>query len=142
VALTALREHLPGADYVVASIPLTSDTELLLNRETLALLPPRAILVNMARSRVVDEVALFDALANGRLRAAAIDVWTRRPGSVEERLDPSELPFADLENVLITPHLAGWSTATQTNRWTEIAANIDRLAQGIEPVDIAARGAR
>lgn len=140
VPFTVLRQHLPHADYLVVSVPLTTETDGLLDRETLALLPAAAILVNMARSRVVDEAALFDALANGRLRAAAIDVWGRRPSSVDERLSPSEHPFGELENVLMTPHLAGWSTDTQMNRWAEIAANIDHLASGEDLVDIVGHG--
>lgn len=140
--LDALHAELPGADYVVASIPLTADTDGLLDAAALALLPPHAIVVNMARSRVVDEGALFDALSSGRLRAAAIDVWSRRPSSVDERLDPSEFPFAELDNVLITPHFAGWTHQTQQNRWVEIAANLDRLADGAPLHDIIDRGTR
>lgn len=140
--LTALREHLPATDYLVVSLPLTNETDNLINREALALLPPTAILVNMARSRVVDEAALFDALANGRLRGAAIDVWSRRPSSVSQVLAPSEHPFAELDNVLITPHLAGWSTETQKNRWAEIGANIDRLAEGHALVGVVGHGTR
>jgi glyoxylate/hydroxypyruvate reductase len=99
---TVLRE----SDYLVLSVPLIADTETLLGASQLAVMQPSAVLINIARGAVVDEAALIDALRNGRLAGAALDVATHEP------LSPDS-PLWDLPNVLITPH--SMSTAYDEN---------------------------
>ena len=102
-----LDDLLPDVDYLVLCAPHTTETERLLTAERLALLKPSAVLINIARGAVVDEEALVAALADGRLRGAALDVFAREPL-------PPESPLWDLPNVLISPHSA--STADNENR--------------------------
>ena len=82
----------------------------------------------------------FDALAGGVIAAAAIDVWYRYPsdGGVSA---PSDLPFAELPNLLMTPHSSGVTRDTFTGRVDDIAANIGRLHEG-EPLENLVTGGR
>lgn len=109
-----LAHELAGADVLLASLPLTPDTEGLLGPAEFALMKSTAILVNVGRGKVVDETALYEALAERRIFGAGIDVWYRYPEGQADRDDtrPSSLPFFELDNVVMTPHSAdnldGW----------------------------------
>lgn len=93
---TILRE----SDFVVLACPLTDATRHLVNAERLATMKPGAAIVNVARGPVTDERALAKALAEGRLRAAVVDVYDEQPL-------PRDHPFLALENIILTPHAAG-----------------------------------
>ncbi len=125
-----LRDLLVASDYLIVCCPLNAQTRGMLNRETLALLKPGAYLINVARAEIIEEEALFDALKNNRIAGAALDVWYRYPATIEQQLLPSTLPFHELENVLMTPHLSAWTEAMIERRWRKIAANLDALAEG------------
>jgi len=112
VAVDDLDAILPRVDAVVLATPHTPETEGLLDARRIALLPERAIVVNIARGDVVDEAALADALAAGRLRGAALDVFTTEP-------PPDTSPFWDLPNVLVSPHSAS-TVADENDRIVEI----------------------
>lgn len=101
-----LDAELPDTDILVLACPLTAQTTNLINAARVALLPPGAIVVNLARGAVIDEAALTSALASGHLTGAALDVFTIEPL-------PDDSPLWDLPNVLISPHSA--STAAQEN---------------------------
>jgi phosphoglycerate dehydrogenase-like enzyme len=91
-----------------------------------------AYLINVARAEIVDEQALYDALAHGRLAGAVLDVWYRypnKPGSTA----PSAAPFHQLDNVIMTPHVSGWTVGMLEARASLIAENIARVARG-EPL--------
>jgi phosphoglycerate dehydrogenase-like enzyme len=120
------------ADIVVVSAPLTTHTEGMLGAEQLRLLGPAGVLINVGRGPLVQERALYDALSTGEIASAAIDVWYRYPGA-DGRGAPSDLPFAELSNVLITPHSSGVTVDTFRGRVDDIAANIGRLDRG-EPL--------
>ena len=89
-----------------------------------------AVLVNPARGPVVDEAALYDALASHRIGGAAIDTWWDYPATNVARDPSARFPFHTLDNVLLSPHVAGWTTGTLVRRAREMAANLDRLARG------------
>jgi phosphoglycerate dehydrogenase-like enzyme len=103
--LAQLDTVLPSCDWLVLACPLVPETRGLMDQRRLALLPRTAGLANIARGELVDERALADALAGGRLRCAYLDVFTVEPL-------PQESPFWGLPNVLISPHNAGASTGT------------------------------
>ena len=118
-----LPELLPQADIVVLTCPLTPETEGLMGASALGLMKRSAHLVNIARGRCVDEMALIDALAEGRIAAAGLDCFA------EEPLDPSS-PLWALENVLITPHTAGETRNYEDNVLDILMENIGRLWAG------------
>jgi phosphoglycerate dehydrogenase-like enzyme len=118
-----LHEMLGQADIVALTCPLTPQTQNLIDAAALAAMRPGAHLVNVARGRVVDEPALIQALQDGRLAAAALDVtW-------EEPLPPSS-PLWAMSNVLITPHTAGETRAYEDNVIDILLENLDRLWRG------------
>jgi phosphoglycerate dehydrogenase-like enzyme len=121
------------SDVVVVSAPLTPATEGMIGGDQLRALGPDGVLINVGRGPLVNERALFDALRNGDVRAAAIDVWYRYPAGPSETTAPATLPFGELANVLMTPHSSGITADTFIGRADDIAANIGRLARS-EPL--------
>ena len=118
-----LHEMLGQADVVALTCPLTPQTQNLIDAAALAAMRPDAYLINVARGRVVDEPALIQALQEGRLSAAALDV------TLEEPL-PAASPLWAMPNVLITPHTAGETRAYEDNVIDILVDNLDRLWRG------------
>ena len=118
--MNALNELLPDADFVALTCPLTPETEKLIDAAALVRMKPSTYLVNLARGRVVDEPALIEALAAGRIAGAALDV------TVEEPLPPDS-PLWAMEHVLITPHTAGETRRYEDNVIEILRHNLDRL---------------
>ena len=92
-----LQELLKTSDYVVLALPLTAATRQMLGEEELRCMQPHAILINVGRGPVVDELALVDALREGRLAGAGLDVFAEEPL-------PKDSPLWGIPNVIITPH--------------------------------------
>lgn len=127
-----LDRLLTECDIAVVSAPLNEHTEGMIGAGQLRALGSDGVLINVGRGPLVQEQALYDALANGVIRAAAIDVWYRYPSSDGDGR-PSNLPFAELPNLLMTPHSSGVTRDTFTGRIDDITANIGRLQRG-EPL--------
>jgi phosphoglycerate dehydrogenase-like enzyme len=125
-----LDELLEVSDYVVVCCPLTESTHGMLDGARLARLKRGAFLINVARAEIVDELALYEALRERRLAGAALDVWYRYPADAGQPMLPASLPFGELENVIMTPHLSAWTEEMVERRWKKIAANLDALAEG------------
>jgi len=111
------------ADFVSLHVPATADNRHFLNRERLAMLPRHAWLINTARGSVVDEAALYEALAERRLAGAALDVFEREPYEPD---DPAR-DLRTLPNVILTPHV-GSHTPEASGRIAERALRNVRLA--------------
>ena len=112
VELKTLDQTLRESDYVSIHLPLTPETEGLLDATRLTLLKPTAVLINTARGAIVDEEALVAILKAGRIAGAALDVFDgidvfALPG------DPPPHPLFELDNVLLTPHCAGSSVEVE-----------------------------
>jgi phosphoglycerate dehydrogenase-like enzyme len=118
-----LLEHLRQADVVALTCPLTPETERLIGAAAFAAMKPSALLINVARGRVVDEPALIAALTAKRIAGAGIDC------TVEEPLPASSLLWA-LDNALITPHTAGETRRYEDNVIDLLLENLDRLWRG------------
>ncbi|SXT07170.1 D-3-phosphoglycerate dehydrogenase [Klebsiella pneumoniae] len=122
--LASLDDFLSQSDILVVMLPLTPHTTSLLSAERLARLPQGAAFINVSRGAIVDQAALTDALRSGQIAEATLDVFDREP------LPPHD-PLWQMDNVLITPHLA--SVAIPTSAARQVAENIQRAARG-EPV--------
>jgi D-2-hydroxyacid dehydrogenase (NADP+) len=123
VAQTDLARALAEADVVALTCPLTRETEGLIGSAALEALKPGALLINVARGKVVDEAALLTALANGRVGGAGLDCFHDEP------LPPASA-FWGLPNVLVTPHSAGETGRYEANVIDILVDNIERLFRG------------
>lgn len=129
-ALQDLHAFLADADVVVVTLPLTAQTQGLVDAAALQAMRPSAWLVNVGRGPVVAEQALYDALHSKRLGGAVIDTWYQYPTPAQPECAPSTLDFAALDNVVMTPHMSGWTAGTVARRQQTMADNISRLATG------------
>jgi phosphoglycerate dehydrogenase-like enzyme len=132
-----LDRVLDWTDHLVVALPLTPQTRGILGARELGLLKPTALLVNVGRGEAIDEDALYEALAGRRIAGAALDVWYRYPAGAGPAL-PSRRPFQDLPNVLMTPHVSGWTAATLDGRAALVADNIARTSRGEAPLNLIA----
>ena len=114
---------LEGSDYVVLTVPETPTTIRLIGAREVGLMGKGAVLINVARGRIVDEVALADALRAGRLRGAGLDVFEVEPL-------PAESPLWGLDNVLLTPHVGGISPGFWERQTDLLIRNIRRYLDG------------
>ena len=131
-----LGRVLEESDIVVVSCPLNDSTRGLIGAAELARMKPTAFLLNVARGPVVQEEALYNAVKGGVIAGAGIDVWYEYPADLADTCLPSRFPFQELENVLFSPHVSGWSVETRRNRMKVIARNIDHVARGEEPENV------
>lgn len=139
--LTMLDDFWPQIDVLVVALPLTYETRGLVDEKALARIRPGATLVNVGRGATVDEHALFEALTSGHLGFAIIDTWYRYPAPQTPTVEPAGAPFHALPNVLMTPHMAGWTAQMVERRAATIAENVRRLAGGQECLNVVWRGA-
>jgi phosphoglycerate dehydrogenase-like enzyme len=122
-----LHELLAESDLVSLHVPLTPETEKMINAAALAKRRPGAVLINTARGGLVDQTALTRALRSGRLAAAGLDVFVEEPPAPGDSL-------LSLPNVVITPHI-GWLTTGTFDRSIALAAeNCRRIAARVEPL--------
>ncbi|OLL72815.1 D-3-phosphoglycerate dehydrogenase [Pseudonocardia sp. Ae168_Ps1] len=125
-----LGDLLAVSDVVVVSAPLTPETEGMIGAAELASMKDSAVLVNVGRGPLVAERPLYEALRDGVIGGAAIDVWYGYPEPGSAHAEPSSLPFRELGNVLMTPHSSGLTHQTFAGRADDIGANVHRLAAG------------
>lgn len=121
-----LGELLERADVLSLHCPLTPETHHLIDAAALARMKPTAVLVNAARGPIVDEAALAEALAAGRLASAGLDVYEREP-QVEPRL-------LELDNVVLSPHLGSATVETRTAMAELAAGNAIAVVRGEPPL--------
>lgn len=129
-----LDEILRQSDYLAITLSLSPQTRNLLDAARLRLMKPSAYLINVARAEIVEEAALYEALASGGLAGAALDVWYRYP-SAPGPAAPAARPFHELGNLIMTPHVSGWTEGMLDARARLIADNIERIARGEPPVN-------
>ncbi len=124
-----LNELLAEADFVCVTVPLTADTEHLLGANEFALMKPSAIFINIARGKVVDENALIDALKNGVIQAAGLDVFEQEPL-------PSSSPLPKMPNVVALPHIGSATHETRDAMAQRAVDNICLALQGERPISL------
>jgi D-3-phosphoglycerate dehydrogenase len=124
-----LDELLAASDFVSLQLPLNAETRHLMNRETLAQMKPTAFLINTSRGGLVDPPALAEALAAGRLAGAALDVQEPEPP------DLSQPPWND-PRVIVTPHVAFYSSQATHELRTRVAAQADAFLRGETPENV------
>ena len=120
-----MEAFLPQLDYLVVVLPDTMESQNLISAKELALLPPRAVLINVGRGSSVNQSDLITALETGQIRGAVLDVFEQEPL-------PEDSPLWGMENVIITPHNSAYSFPVQIA--DIFAANYSRFIAG-SPLD-------
>ncbi|MFI5070686.1 MAG: D-2-hydroxyacid dehydrogenase [Terriglobales bacterium] len=118
-ASSQINLMLSKSDYVVIAAPLTSSTAGMINADRLASMKPDSYLINVSRGQLVDESALAEALRLGKIAGAALDVFEKEPL-------PPDSPLWDLQNLLITPHIAGFSANLWEKHYAFFTENLRR----------------
>lgn len=121
----SVEEVLQVADVVSIHVPLLDSTRHLMNAERLAMMKPNAYLINTSRGPVIDEAALVEALKGGTIKGAALDVYEDEPA-----LTPG---LAELENVVLTPHIASATEETRSEMSRMVAQNLIAFFNGETP---------
>ena len=129
-----ILKWLKKTDILMIACPLTDETRGMIAEAELRSMPPGGILVNVGRGAVVDQHSLYQALIDGHLAAAGLDVWYNYPESEADRSHtaPADFPFNELEQVIISPHRGGLTRETEMLRMTYLADLLNRLATGAE----------
>ena len=124
----SLEELLKNSDYVSLHCPLTDSTKHMINKETLSLMKPSAFIINTARGALIDEKALIEALKNGTIAGAGLDVQENEPPEENN-------PLYIMDNVILTPHM-GWKGLETRKRLVSILANnIKKFIEG-NPINV------
>jgi phosphoglycerate dehydrogenase-like enzyme len=127
------------SDFVVIAAGLGPETKGLIDERRFRLMRPRGVLINVSRGAIVDEAALYAAARDRTIAGAVIDTWYRYPTASDPAPRPSQFPFHELPNVLMTPHSSAWTTGMIERRWSTIVANVERVASGQPPVNVVYR---
>lgn len=122
VKLVDLQQLLKLSDFVTIHTPLTEETENLISRKELAMMKPKAVIINCARGGIIDEDALYEALKEKKIAQAALDVFSKEP--------PTDSKLLDLDNVVATPHLGASTEEAQINVAIEIAHCVKDMLLG------------
>lgn len=134
--LNELSDFWPTADYIVVSVPMTPSTTGIVNADAFSKMKPDAVIFNVGRGPTIDEQALYDALNEGKIGGAVIDTWYTYPGPGKPSPMPSGLPFHMLKNLIMTPHMSGWTSGTVRRRQQTIADNIALRLAGSPCINI------
>ena len=126
VQLVSLNELMSQADFVSVNCPLNDQTRGLIGPDEIALMNPKAYLINTARGGIVDEDALFDALQEQRIAGAGIDVFVDEPVTKPHR-------FGKLDNVLLAPHSIAWTNELFRDIGQAVCQGMIDLSQGKKP---------
>ena len=126
--LTDLKTLLNQSDVVSVHAQVTDVNKHMIGRSELALMKPTAYFVNTARGVLVDEKALYEALRDGKIAGAAMDVFEAEP--------PITSPFLTLDNVILTPHIASWTTDALRKEATIAVEEARRILLGIRPMNL------
>ena len=126
VKYVSLEELFKTSDIITCHTPLTKETRHIVNSNTLSMMKPTAILINTSRGPVVDEVALINALEEGLIAAAGLDVFEKEP------VHPDN-PLLKMDNVVATPHMAGTTWDTWARRANFGFETVERGRQGEAP---------
>ncbi len=126
---TTLEGVLSESDFVTLHLPLSDATRHTIGKEQLALMKPSAVIINTSRGPVIDEAALVEALVNGVIAGAGLDVFEDEGGGIDERLPKQD-------NVVLTPHVAWNTTEATVAIHEEVAANVAKYLRGERPDSI------
>lgn len=139
--LADLHTFLASVDVVVTALPLSDETSGLIDQRAFAAMRPDSLIINVGRGPVIEEKALYEALEQKQIGGAVIDTWYVYPKEAHDTPYPGNYPFHTLDNIIITPHMSGWTWGTIRRRQEVMAENIHRLGKGEPLLNIVKSGA-
>lgn len=122
-----LEALLAESDYVLITAPLSESTRDLINESTLKKMKPSGVIINVARGPIINEAAIYKALKNREIGGALLDVWYQYASTDNLQMEPSEFPFHELDNVIMTPHTASWTDQLDERRIISVVKNIQNF---------------
>ncbi len=125
VTMVELDDLLRQSDFVTLHLPLTPNTDRLIDASKLARMKPTAMLINCARGKLVDEQALYEALESGRIAGAALDVYSVEPAT--------DNILVGSDRVVVTPHLAASTVEAERSAGTDVAQQVVDVLRGLPP---------
>lgn len=125
-----IDQLLSKAEALFIALPLTPETKGLLNAERIAKLPVICIVSNIGRGAIIEEEPFYKALKDNRILAAGLDVWWKYPDGSDAPCYPSNFPFHELPNVVMTPHCGGSSDASEAHRWRALSDLVVGIGNG------------
>lgn len=135
-----LPNLLAQSDFVLIACDLNDATANLINQHTLAMMKSTGVLINVSRGGVVEEQALYNALESKSIGGAVIDVWYNYNQPGEKEVWPSNFPFQNLDNVILSAHESGWTEQLLQRRWQAVADNIRRVMKGEPAINVVFTG--
>jgi D-3-phosphoglycerate dehydrogenase len=126
--VASLKDMLPRVDLLTLHLPLTAQSRHLIGAAELALMKPDAVLINVSRGGIIDEQALYEAMRQGHLFGAGLDVFEVEP-------PPADYPLLALPNVVATPHAAGGTHDTQQRSSLQVAQQVIDVLHGKPPAN-------
>ncbi len=129
----SLAEVLAGSDFVSLHVPLTDETRHLIGARELAAMRSTAYLINTARGPIIDETSLVAALRDGAIAGAGLDVYEEEPLAAGN-------PLLALDQVVLTPHIAGWAVEAQVRTQESVVKDVARVLRGETPVSPVSGG--
>lgn len=132
VTLLSLNEALALGDYVVLQARVTPETMNMIDKEQLAMMKPSACLINTGRAKLTNEDAIIDALNNGTIRAAAIDVYKNEPINDDNRY----FTITDPDKLIMTPHIAGITDERDVHQYELLVSHLNNYFDGNKNITI------
>lgn len=120
---TNIEEVFKDSDFISIHLPLTDETRMLIDQKLLSIMKPSAYLINTARGAIIHQEDLYNALKNGKIRGAGLDVFDPEPPD-------QHLPLLRLPNVIVTPHVAGTTVESNQIMASTVAENVLKILQG------------
>ncbi len=137
VKIDNVQSLVEEADFIILSLPLTPESKNLVDDKFFSWMKPTSIIVNISRGPIINEKALFHALNEKRIYGAGLDVWWRYPSKWRGKAQPPrDLPFQELDNLVLSPHRAGYSENTEREYFQFAGENILRFIHGETPLNI------
>ena len=137
-----LDDLLSESDFVVVACDMNEHTIGMIGVPQIAKMKSDGIIINVARGRIIAEAALYNALKNKKIGGAVLDVWYNYIANDGEEVSPSNLPFEELNNVILTAHESASAPEQVERRWKFVAENICRVTKGDVPKNIVFVGSQ
>lgn len=135
-----LDELMAVSDFVVVACDLNAESRGMIDARRLGLMKPTGVIINVARGKVIEEQALYDALETCRIGGAVIDVWYSYNESGKPEVRPASLPFEQLDNIICSGHRCASTGEMHERRWDFVAANLNRVMRGEAPQNLLYHG--